>query len=303
MNAYKSINRLFLVMVLVYIIGVNAAAMFFWDYLESVYTSTALCEFFALIVPCIYVIRKQLDFEEDLGFSYFNARAILSVFGAALLLLPLINLINLVAQLFVSSTGELIAEELQQGTFGLNLLFVALIPALVEEIIFRGLIYRQYRKHGILIAMMFSAVLFGFFHLNFNQFFYAVVAGMFMSILMEVTGSTWACVLGHITINGYSVIVQAIYMRQIELMSDAQVQELLAESSEIGATDILINVLFAAACLFLSYRLLKRTARICNRSFTWKQIIDADRVKYVTIPLILGIVICLAYMIWYELSV
>ena len=46
---------------------------------------------------------------------------------------------------------------------------VALVPCVVEEIIFRGVLYSTYKQCGVGKAAIFTAILFGLFHMNLNQ--------------------------------------------------------------------------------------------------------------------------------------
>lgn len=65
-------------------------------------------------------------------------------------LIPLMLFINSVSGLFSTNYVQGSVQELVAYPFWLQLLIIAVLPACVEEFVFRGLIYHSYRKNGIL---------------------------------------------------------------------------------------------------------------------------------------------------------
>jgi membrane protease YdiL (CAAX protease family) len=85
---------------------------------------------------------------------------------------------------------------------------VAIIPAIVEELFFRGMVLQSLRRFGDGFAIVASAVLFGLFHGNFVQFVFALIAGLVMAQVVIRTGSLWTSILIHFLNNGISYTVQ-----------------------------------------------------------------------------------------------
>lgn len=71
----------------------------------------------------------------------------------------------------------------------LTVLILVLLPALLEEIMFRGFVLREYEKYGVLPAVLFSSVCFAMFHFSFAEFPYYFVAGIIISVVACITGS------------------------------------------------------------------------------------------------------------------
>ena len=100
---------------------------------------------------------------------------------------------------------------------------VALLMALnlavggyVEEIIFRGFLFRGMAKENLRSAVIVSAVTFGAGHivnlLNTTDHFgvilqvaYAIVIGFLYTVIVYKGGSLWPCILSHIFVNASSV--------------------------------------------------------------------------------------------------
>ena len=79
------------------------------------------------------------------------------------------------------------------------------IPAL-EEAAFRGLLLRRLRPYGERFALVASALCFGLFHGNLNQFFYAFLLGLVLAELALSTGCLWQAVLLHALVNLFSIL-------------------------------------------------------------------------------------------------
>ena len=69
---------------------------------------------------------------------------------------------------------------------------------LKEEVIFRGIIYRLFRKYLPIMAAVFgSALMFGFFHGNSVQMVYGTIMGIVMALLYEKYQTLIAPILFH----------------------------------------------------------------------------------------------------------
>lgn len=89
----------------------------------------------------------------------------------------------------------------------LNIVSTAVLPALVEEMIFRGYILGTLRQHGDGVAIVLSAVLFALFHGNVLQIPFAFILGLVLAYLTVQTDSIWPAVLLHFSNNLMSVLL------------------------------------------------------------------------------------------------
>ena len=100
---------------------------------------------------------------------------------------------------------------LSAGSFGGTLLMVlslAIFPALTEEIVFRGIIMKEYKLCGSVFSMLFSAVLFAFIHFDLRQFPIYVALGMLTAWMAFITCSVWASVIVHAVYNIYVIFFE-----------------------------------------------------------------------------------------------
>jgi len=129
-------------------------------------------------------------------------------------MMPFMSLLNLVSMLIGAENAvNVIFEVSMRLPLAVMLLCVAVIPAFLEEFVFRGLIYGAYRKRRTWGAILCSALLFGLMHMNLNQFGYAFAMGVIFALLYEATGSLTASMLVHFIFNGNSVVMMYLMER------------------------------------------------------------------------------------------
>ena len=82
---------------------------------------------------------------------------------------------------------------------------VAIMPALIEEVLFRGIIYRGISDKKI--AIFISAITFALLHMNFNQMCYAFVMGLFFAVVIYITDNLTVSIALHMLFNAFTVIL------------------------------------------------------------------------------------------------
>lgn len=92
--------------------------------------------------------------------------------------------------------------------FWQQLLASGLLIPVVEELVFRGVIFRVLRRWiPFLWAMILSAVSFGVYHGNLVQFVYAGLCGILLAYLYEKYHSIHAPILSHVAMNTVAIIL------------------------------------------------------------------------------------------------
>ena len=89
----------------------------------------------------------------------------------------------------------------------LEILALCILAPLVEELVYRGMVYSRFRKKGgRLLSITGSALVFGLLHFNLVQCIYAAAAGLLLAYIVEQTGSIATAAAAHGTMNLVSVI-------------------------------------------------------------------------------------------------
>lgn len=91
------------------------------------------------------------------------------------------------------------------------LITVALVPALCEELFFRGYVQRvAARSFGGLGAVLVVGVAFGFYHLRLSQVLPLSVLGIYMGYVAWRTRSLWPAIVVHLLNNGTIIVAGAL---------------------------------------------------------------------------------------------
>jgi len=90
----------------------------------------------------------------------------------------------------------------------INMVMIALLPALGEEFLFRGILQRLFvewtnNKH---LGIWISAFFFSFIHFQFYGFLPRFLLGLYFGYLLVWSSSIWVPICGHFINNGFAVI-------------------------------------------------------------------------------------------------
>ena len=92
-------------------------------------------------------------------------------------------------------------------------IYCAIIPAVVEELLFRGTVCRVLKVYSDGSAVVISAILFALMHSNIEQLFYTFVAGLLFGWVYVRTKKLIYPIILHFLNNGISAIGDIIYER------------------------------------------------------------------------------------------
>lgn len=109
---------------------------------------------------------------------------------------------------FTSSVSDITLNGGKETLLGV--LSVAVVPAIMEETVIRGIVMQPLRKYGDKYAIIASALLFAVMHGNMVQIPYTVIGGMLLGYLAVSTGSLWPSIVLHFINNLYSVIALSV---------------------------------------------------------------------------------------------
>jgi sodium transport system permease protein len=98
------------------------------------------------------------------------------------------------------------------------LFFLTVMPAVFEEITFRGVLLYGLRRrfHPVVVALLVGAI-FGIFHVALFRFVPTAFLGIILAAVRMLTGSIFPCMLWHCLSNGLSILGQARGMPETDL--------------------------------------------------------------------------------------
>ena len=104
----------------------------------------------------------------------------------------------------------------------INILLMALLPAVAEELTFRGVLQRLFQGSNVSdfhtvkvphIAIWVTAILFSAIHMQFYGFLPRMLMGALFGYMLVWTGSLWVPILMHFTNNAMAVILYFVATR------------------------------------------------------------------------------------------
>lgn len=306
MNRAKEANRLFLVLVLLHV-GLSFLLAFLPFDLSLPFYGNILLSEAILVVPAAVMWRFGGGRRESVtGSRRFSPTLALLTMLVVGLFMPLFTFLNALSMLFVENQMASSIGDVADQPFLINLLFIAFLPAACEEFVFRGALYGTYRKFGVGKAMILCAFLFGCLHMNFNQFVYTAAAGLLFAFIMEGTGSIAYSVFAHFLMNGGSVFLMAVlkWTGQTDALNASQSVDMRTAYGNYTWFVYAVYGIVALAMAILGatafWLLVKYAGReghmraILRREYTY------EKERFVTPSLIVGALVCIAYMAFVE---
>ena len=106
---------------------------------------------------------------------------------------------------------ESIVNPVQQviltGSPWLSLLCIVVLSPIIEELLFRKILLDRVRIYGDKVAIIFTAIAFGFYHGNLSQLFYAVGLGIILAYIVLKTNQLKYSIGIHMFVNAMGSLI------------------------------------------------------------------------------------------------
>lgn len=305
MTTNKGANRTFLITVIVYVlfsvfwpmVGVRMDLPFYLD--------IALSQLVVFLPAFFYIKITGMKVRELIPYRKIKISDALLAVVMTYLFYPLLVVMNLLTMFFVDNATAQMTTVMQEQHILWNMLFIAVLPACVEEFVFRGMLYQTYRKSSLWKGILLSAFLFGCMHMNFNQFLYTFVFGIILAMTVEATGSILTSMICHFILNLNSVLLVAVTDR----MQGGNLNSVMEESSTLmdnpqmllmGTISwIVIAGFTTAGAVGIWIHLAKKNGRLESFRAEWK---EPAKERLFSIPLLIGILLAAAIMVLIEVA-
>ncbi len=168
------------------------------------YIATSLLQLFVLALPAVIFCRLR-------GGSYLKKLRIraFGIHHAGFLLCALFFMffgssgINYLMYSLFPDSGAAVIYDVSGGFAGglYMVLTMAVIPAVTEEFLFRGVIVAEYESAGVPAAVFMSSLTFAMLHFNFARLPVYFFCGLVMALVLYTTRSVIAAMLVHMLNN------------------------------------------------------------------------------------------------------
>ena len=133
------------------------------------------------------------------------------------------NIINSGISAFTGQSPDNTLENLLGGSDALTtIIFVVILAPIMEELLFRKFLVDAMYPYGERVCILMSGLLFGAFHGNFYQFFYAAMVGALLTFIYCRTGKIWYTILLHALFNLIGGFVSSIVISLVDATALAE---------------------------------------------------------------------------------
>ena len=226
------------------------------SYTRELIISNSVGQVLALAVPTLLLARlHSRQVTEYVRFRSVDLRLVLLALIGVVGLQPVVQWMAQInkelplpeaMRMLEQTQLELIRSVLESGlgvTF--NLVMLAVVPGICEELLFRGYAQRQFeRSTGVVGGILLSGILFGCYHLRPSQLLPLAVLGIYLAYLTWRTGSLWPAILVHTAHNGIAVVVARYAQQHPSYDLEAMEQAAMPWYAVVGGFAIFGGVLY-----------------------------------------------------------
>ena len=207
--------HLFMLILSVYMQALVFALVFLSVFAETAYgmavdllTLQNVSLVLSFAVPfAVYMLISKRKISEVLPFTPLSAANALYVLVLSVSSIPLMMAVSFISSAFFENNAAAFLTDMQGKPFFLVFLSLAALPAVLEEIVFRGALLTELKSAGIKKAALLSGLYFALIHADFQQFPYAMIMGAIFAYLVLYTKSILASVFAHFIINASMVFL------------------------------------------------------------------------------------------------
>ncbi len=186
--------------------------------MENITMGLIKSQLIIIALPVLLILRfSKSDIKKSLRLQNTNVK---NYFVPVLASIPVVIVAAIISQVinliypFPESYLENLQKIINMSDFPLwkNILIIAVLPAICEELMFRGFIIRGFEKRGFWNAIIITAFLFAVLHLDPFRFIPVGLLGIWMGYLLLKTGSIFVPMLAHALNNTLAVLLSRDYI-------------------------------------------------------------------------------------------
>ncbi len=181
-------------------------------YHENICLAVIVLQLMILAVPSIlYAKLKGESFIKRLRLRMFGLDKLLVILLASLALLVGDVLLKLILYNLGLVNGNYSVYDYYLSGEETNIIYAmltfCLIPAICEELLFRGLLCAEYEQNGVMTAVIASSALYAMSGLSFGYFPIYFYCGLIFALVMYLTRSLFAAIICHFIYNSATIVL------------------------------------------------------------------------------------------------
>lgn len=223
------------------------------------------------VPPLLYLLYKRADVSKVIRLNRISAKEVFLVIGMAIFGYGIVIFINYIWLWIISHIGPPIPQPnppIQTGgQYVAALICVAVVPALVEEFLFRGVIMRGYETMGRRVGIIMSGILFAILHMSLASLPAIILLGIVISYIVQRSDSILTGMVYHFTNNAIAVTLVYASNNMLNWLDDMQtampddIYSMPTEAFLMGLASVTIIMLFSLAMFLLCLAAFRRSTR------------------------------------------
>lgn len=246
----------FIISVLVVFVGIPISIIFSISYGQETFVERIFDlvnqVMFVLFPILIYLACRVEDFDIKSilrlkPISFFNALLVVFIAICTHYIASFLNMVIMFFMVFFSQVPNInIAPVANVSQFILSIVMFALLPAICEELLHRGILLNAYERRGTKRAIIISAILFGIFHYDVKMLFSPILFGLVAGYMVVKTDSICAGIIAHFVYNALSELILFLQKGYVRESMFVNVEEIL-----LAIPSVILTLVF----LFISLKL------------------------------------------------
>ncbi len=183
---------------------------------DNEYLSVVFLQMMIFLIPAAVWCRFSGEkYIRSLRIRMFKADSILLVISSSLLMISGGILISLLFGGLESLSANFSLYDTfiskDDGTAPVKLYLIlayAVLPAICEEFVYRGILCHEYERGGVLRAILLSSLFFALLHFNIQNFPVYLFAGIILAVTMYATRSLIGAISAHFLYNIFGIFGQ-----------------------------------------------------------------------------------------------
>ncbi len=199
--------------------------------------------------PLVFILLKKVK-TSPLPRSSLGIKNAVSAFLSNIFMMAAGNIIGVALLLILNllikiNTESAVTELVTSSSLFWKITVIVILAPIFEELLFRKYLIDRINPYGERFAVLFSAFLFGLFHGNFSQFFYAFGIGIVLGAVYIRTGRIIYTIAYHMLINFLGSIFVPFLMEKSDFSS-----LMSAKLSDISSLSLGTKIFLIYICLY-----------------------------------------------------
>ncbi len=234
--------------------------------------------FFLVFLICNKKFKKETLVASRIKFKPDALILVGTILGAGILFFGSMNISELFTYLFstfAKSASEISVPLDTFGQFLIAVFLLAILPAICEEFLFRGIIFHGLKsKFKGPWAIVLSALLFALIHMSIYQTLHQFVLGVVLATLAYFTGTLAYGMVLHFLNNFFVVFLSYVFPNTNFVFTTWGAKEVLLSFAIFILAVLIVSVLF----YFLRKKNKKQAQNLGNsKQFSWQEIIAENQ--------------------------